>query len=148
MENIIRLPLDNAYNVRELGGYCNINKDYVKWHRFLRADDISALSKSDIDFLVQYGVNTVIDLRSEEECQKQPDALINVEGIKYYHYPFMKGNVSDATKVMTSIQDFNLGDFYVELVKDQEMVNGLLTTIANVEAGCLLFHCSAGKDRT
>ncbi|MEG0276724.1 MAG: tyrosine-protein phosphatase [Coprobacillus sp.] len=148
MENIIRLPLENAYNVRELGGYYSNTYQSTKWHRFLRADDISCLSESDIDFLLVYGVNSVVDLRSDEECQQHPDALINVEGIKYYHYSFMKGNIADATRDLTSMQDFDLGDFYVELVKDKDMVRGLLTVIADADDGCLLFHCSAGKDRT
>ena len=40
MQNIIRLPLDNAYNVRELGGYYTKDKQITQWHRFLRSDDI------------------------------------------------------------------------------------------------------------
>lgn len=50
MQNIIRLPLDNAYNVRELGGYYTKDKQITQWHRFLRSDDISQLTDQDDEF--------------------------------------------------------------------------------------------------
>ena len=59
MQNIIRLPLDNAYNVRELGGYYTKDKQITQWHRFLRSDDISQLTDQDIEFLLNYGVNKI-----------------------------------------------------------------------------------------
>lgn len=148
MENVIRLPLEQAYNIRELGGYYTKDKRITKWHRFLRGDDISHLSNNDIDFLQKYGVSAVIDLRSHFECNSHPDALKDIEGIEYYHIPFMSGDIDDVTKIMATIEHFDLGDFYVELLKDKKLVAELLTTVANAKDGCILFHCSAGKDRT
>ncbi|MBM6798134.1 tyrosine-protein phosphatase, partial [Coprobacillus cateniformis] len=148
MQNIIRLPLDNAYNVRELGGYYTKDKQITQWHRFLRSDDISQLTNQDIQFLLNYGVNSVIDLRSQSECQAHPDSLMNIEGIDYYHLPFMSGDIDDVTKIMDNLEQFDLGDFYVELLKEKELVAQLLSLITDAKEGCLLFHCSAGKDRT
>ncbi len=148
MQNIIRLPLDNAYNVRELGGYYTKDKQITQWHRFLRSDDISQLTDQDIEFLLNYGVNSVIDLRSQSECQAHPDLLMNIEGIDYYHLPFMSGDIDDVTKIMDNLEQFDLGDFYVELLKEKELVAQLLSLITDAKEGCLLFHCSAGKDRT
>ena len=56
MQPTIRLRLDKAYNVRELGGMSTREDRVTQWHRFLRADDISRLSDHDIDVLLQYGV--------------------------------------------------------------------------------------------
>ena len=55
-KNWVRLPLVFASNVRELGGYPVEEGGQTAYHRFLRADDISELSESDIQFLLRYGV--------------------------------------------------------------------------------------------
>ncbi len=135
MQNIIRLPLDNAYNVRELGGYYTKDKQITQWHRFLRSDDISQLTDQDIEFLLNYGVNSVIDLRSQSECQAHPDSLMNIEGIDYYHLPFMSGDIDDVTKIMDNLEQFDLGDFYVELLKEKELVAQLLSLITDAKRG-------------
>ena len=41
MQPTIRLRLDKAYNVRELGGMSTREDRVTQWHRFLRPDDIS-----------------------------------------------------------------------------------------------------------
>lgn len=147
MQNVIRLPLENAYNVRELGGYYTKTKELTMWHRFLRGDDISKLSSKDIEYLINYGVSCVIDLRSQEECDQAPDAIKDIEQIQYLHVPFMKGNVGDATKLV-NLENFDLGYFYVEILKDKKLITNILEVIASAKEGCILFHCSAGKDRT
>lgn len=145
MENLIRLPLDKAYNVRELGGYAT--KDIiVKWGRFLRGDDLSQLSASDIKYLKNYGVTSVLDLRSHDECRTRPDAITTSDDIAHFHVPFMVGQVDN---IMDTVKgNFNLGDFYVGLLKEFTMVKTLLRVVANAPEGCMLFHCAAGKDRT
>lgn len=60
-KNWVRLPLVFASNVRELGGYPVEEGGQTAYHRFLRADDISELSESDIQFLLRYGVTSVLD---------------------------------------------------------------------------------------
>lgn len=72
---------------------------------------------------------------------------MNIEGIDYYHLPFMSGDIDDVTKIMDNLEQFDLGDFYVELLKEKELVAQLLSLITDAKEGCL-FHCSAGKDRT
>lgn len=145
MENIIRLPLEKAYNVRELGGY--VGKHAITcWKRFLRGDDISALTPNDIAYLKAYGVTSVLDLRSNHECEHHPDAIINDEDIQYYHVPFMAGEVDN---IMNNVdKSLQIQDFYLDLLHDQSKVKKIMETIADAPKGCLLFHCAGGKDRT
>lgn len=77
-KNWVRLPLVFASNVRELGGYPVEEGGQTAYHRFLRADDISELSESDIQFLLRYGVTSVLDLRSDGEVCRKPDVLAGV----------------------------------------------------------------------
>lgn len=145
MKNIIRLPLEKAYNVRELGGYAAKN-EVTNWHRFLRGDDISSLSEHDIQYLKDYGVTSVLDLRSNQECESQPDAVLNEDGIIHYHIPFMVG---DLDNIMDQVgTGLDLKEFYLQLLKNQNKVKTIMETIANDPGGCMLFHCAGGKDRT
>lgn len=145
MENIIRLPLQNAYNVRELGGYAG-TRGITKWKRFLRGDDISALHDEDITYLSDYGVTSVLDLRSNAECKHKPDVFVNNKAISYYHIPFMVGDVDNIMDTVTA--NARLHNFYVALLKDKACVKKLMECIAQAPKGCMLFHCTGGKDRT
>lgn len=145
MKNVIRLPLENAYNVRELGGYAGKNA-VTSWNRFLRGDDISTLTQNDIIYLKTYGVTSVLDLRSNYECELHPDALLNQEGITHYHMPFMVGKVDN---IMDNVEKgIELKSFYLDLLRDQDKVKSIMSIIADAPEGCMLFHCAGGKDRT
>lgn len=143
-----RLPLEYGYNTRDLGGYCT-DKGVTQFHRFIRSSDISRLTKQDLDFLYDYGVRTVIDLRSPYERELARDASLSDSRFETVFYPFMTSDMpADATKANTeAIRNFTLGDFYIGLVKEHDLVKGLLQLIASKQSG-ILFHCSAGKDRT
>lgn len=145
MINLIRLPLQNAYNVRELGGYAT-SAGSTAWHRFLRGDDLSTLSDEDITYLKNYGVRSVIDLRSNEECKQQPDRLASEPDMTYYHIPFMVGNVDNIMDQVVS--NFKLSEFYLGLLKEETIVRRLMSCIAEAPSGTILFHCAGGKDRT
>ena len=128
MQPTIRLRLDKAYNGRELGGMSTREDRVTQWHRFLRADDISRLSDHDIDVLLQYGVNTVIDLRSQNEREAAPDALLKIASVKTIHYPMMKGNVQNDVSQYSPEElarlNRHLGHFYVEMLADKDLIFG------------------------
>ncbi len=143
--NWIRLPLIGVENCRELGGYSSEFGQQTNWHSFLRSSDMSKLTQEDIHFLKDYGVKTVIDLRGEDEIQKSKNVLADENFCKYINIPFVTELVSnmDFTK-----KDFFMGDFYVEMLKNNLALKSIFNNIAQAEEGCILFHCAAGKDRT
>lgn len=145
MDNIIRLPLEKAYNVRELGGYAAKDRS-IKWKRFLRADDISQLSNADITYLKDYGVTSILDLRSPQECRDQKDAMGENDGVAHYNISFMVGQVDNIMDTMDS--SFTLKEFYLQLLQEYDCVKSIMSVIANAPEGCMLFHCAGGKDRT
>ncbi len=143
----VRLPLENAYNVRELGGVPLAGGGQTAWRRFLRADDMDRLSQNDIDFLLDYGVCTVIDLRSASEVAEKPDKLALRPEIQYYHIPMMEQDLSPEGQLQLA-KSWELSGMYVELVKRQDTVAQIFAAIGREEDGCVLFHCAGGKDRT
>lgn len=147
-KNWVRLPLQTAHNVRELGGYPVKGGGQIAYHRFLRADDISVLSDADVEFLFQYGVRMILDLRSDAEAERAPDRLAGTDGVAYARIPFLGKDVTDATQVNLQEVELGLGTLYAGMLESKGIVKALFEAIERAPEGCVLFHCSAGKDRT
>lgn len=137
------LKLEKIYNARDLGGIKTPDGFFTKYKVFVRSDNTDELSDQDITYLKNYGIKTVIDLRSENEIKNFPDKLRNVKGIDWYNVDIKKGN--KMSRKLISDND------YIELVKytgDGNSQKKLFDLIANLKEGTVLFHCAAGKDRT
>lgn len=107
---------------------------------------MSQLTQDDIMFLKEYGVKTVIDLRSDGEVLTHGNPLAAEEFCNYFQIPLMTKQVTNIT--MSQI-DMTIGDFYVELLEQTDAVKEIFKVISEAEEeGCIVFHCQAGKDRT
>lgn len=144
-KNWVRLPLTGVLNCRELGGYSVGDFEQTAWHAFLRASDMSQLAPADIEFLKEYGVKAVIDLRSSDEIVTHPNPLKQEDFCQYHNIPLITGQVSN---IIFNEQEVGMGDFYIEMLKNPQAIQRIFETIAQVEEGCIVFHCMAGKDRT
>ncbi|HCM90026.1 MULTISPECIES: tyrosine-protein phosphatase [Vagococcus] len=142
-----RLVLDTTFNTRELGGIPLNNQQVVKWQQLLRSDDVSFLSEVDIASIKKYGINTVIDLRTEQERRETGYTLTeDKEIVKHYISLMISDNVMDITQAET---EMTLGSFYCKLLDEsKEQFKEIFEVFASDESKGVLFHCAAGKDRT
>lgn len=140
--NYVRLPLENTYNTRELGGYQTSN-GITAWKTFLRSDDLKNISQNDLQFLADYGVSTVIDLRGEQENQEGPHP--KESSFSYYNIPLASEN---AVNMELPIEEFRFEDFYTQILLDKQPELRQIFSILADEPDAVLFHCAAGKDRT
>lgn len=148
MRNYIRLPLKNAYNARDLGGYA-CSDGVTSFRRFVRADGLECLDEEDIAFLKTYGITTVIDLRSGDELALRPDAPALAEFADCINIPLIAGDGLDLSKFAAVAPDSFLTKYYLDILKEsQEALVTVIETIASAPEGGVLFHCAAGKDRT
>lgn len=141
-----RLPMQKAYNVRELGGYAARKGSITKYHEFLRTDNLTDITEEDKGFLLNYGLTAVIDLRGREETLIYPNPFREHPDVTYINLPFITDHVLDMRAVRE--EGFRPEKFYVNLVEYKEMVLQLFRFILDHADGCVLFHCQAGKDRT
>lgn len=141
----VRLPLEGAHNVRELGGYPAADGRPLCFHRFLRADSLSYLTADDAAFLQGYGLRTIIDLRGIGEAERDPD--VRIDGVSYHHIPLFDVNIADSAQ-NTELNALDAEGVYELVLTNLKAVGDCLRTIAAADEGCILFHCSAGKDRT
>ena len=151
LEDHRKIVLDGTSNTRELGGYKTEDGRSLKWGVLYRSDKLSELTDADQEYLLQLGIKRVIDFRSSEEKQNEPDQLPST--LKYIEMPIeadgairpkveaiLKGDLNEdvgAILVETNrefISDFSgvYKGFIESLIENQEPT---------------LFHCTAGKDR-
>ena len=151
-DEVRRLVLDHSFNCRELGGL-PLNEGISAYHQFLRADDIAHLSDKDLDELAAYGIKTVIDLRMPMEAQNAPDAVVHDQRFIYRHFSYMGDDFANTGGDVSRLNPetyagLRLEDIYLTLIANEEKTGQLLKLISDSEKGGILFHCSAGKDRT
>ncbi|MEG0293781.1 tyrosine-protein phosphatase [Enterococcus sp.] len=142
-----RLPLEASFNTREHGGYATANKGITNWKTFLRSDDVSLLTPEDIEFLIQYGLTTVIDLRSMEERERTDYVLAAEAAIQTIHLPLGSENGAQPSIAVTDPSK-QLGSFYIACLENSQSTIKQMIEIMAENEGITLFHCMAGKDRT
>ncbi len=145
----VRLPLDGAINVRELGGYPIPNDGQTRFHRFLRGDCLGRLSRRDERFLRDYGVSAIVDLRDPSEVHDCPDKRIG-PNVVYTNIALLDVNLADVEEVERTFYapGFSMKTMYGEMIENYEAVRDCFRFIAEAPDGCVLFHCAVGKDRT
>ena len=68
------LVWDGLLNVRDLGGHPTEDGGETKFDSVVRADSVRQLSEDGWRALVDYGMKTVVDLRTNEELEADPPA--------------------------------------------------------------------------
>lgn len=138
--------LEKAFNVRDLGGY--ITRDGRQTSDiFLRGDSFEVLSESDRKTIMDLGVKTVIDLRNSDEIERTPSVFMQAGGVEYCNIPIFP---NDDQQKMISRMDYTfiMGDLYTSLVDNGMQSLCKVFKKMAFAPGRILFHCSAGKDRT
>ena len=140
------LPLEGTANTRELGGYSTSDGFLTKTGRFLRSDKPSGFTERDRAWLMDYGLAAMIDMRTVNEAASSPDP--EWEHVAYYSFPLLDQFNSVPVKVWLESMSRPMGESYVDMLRDDGAIfAAILRTILKTE-GCILFHCTSGKDRT
>ncbi len=141
------IRFEAVFNFRDLGGYRTRGGQKIAWRRLFRSSELHHMTNHDVVQLKdEIRLRSVIDLRSSR--QLDPFSPLNEVGVEYYNVPFIeRGNDNENV-----YQDFsNMGEVYSYLVRHEEFgqrVIDALEIIAEPDNLPLVFHCSAGKDRT
>ncbi|GAB6008709.1 tyrosine-protein phosphatase [Dysgonomonas reticulitermitis] len=147
------LPMAGGYNFRDLGGFKTKEGRYTKWGKLFRADELSNLTEEDLKYLSGIPITSVIDFRAQSEVKRSPDKLPHTV---HFTYPIAitPGNLSSegiqANLLSTNI-DTQMKYMNRLLVSDPACVRAFRIFFAIVQnnlSAPLIFHCSAGKDRT
>lgn len=147
-KNIRLLRMQGAYNVRDLGGYPTRDGKQTKWRRLFRAGDLNKLTQNDLQYLQDIPLITTIDFRNSGEVNDAPDK--KPESLKEYIWlPINAGDMSDIKVTDAASIPQVMEDAYRTIIrKYQDKYKDFFRILAVEENAPILFHCSAGKDRT
>ncbi|SFB43446.1 protein-tyrosine phosphatase [Rhizobium sp. NFR07] len=142
------IALDGAHNVRDLGGYRTRDGGLTRWHSIFRGDALHALSEADMAVLRDHDLSTVIDLRNAAEIASEANPFDGHAQVHYINTSVFSA-LAPVEMMAADYAAFDMGDRYCQaLDKCQASIAEVLGTIAAAPEGAVLFHCSAGKDRT
>jgi protein-tyrosine phosphatase len=148
-----RIGIDGTLNFRELGGYQAADGRVIRSGRVFRSDHLNAVSDAGVAEMERLGIRTVIDLRFAGERERQPSrvprgvvtVLADASGMEAADY-------ADRLRQFGAGQTYSADDAAADyrLMADSgaNLVIETLTALAQSERQPLLFHCTAGKDRT
>lgn len=142
MEYSRHIHLDNVQNCRDLGGYPIQGGGITKFGRLLRCGVPKKMTQSDIQFLKQYGIKNVFDLRGDLESVAIPSGLESDSFFNYNQISLLEVNPAEPNV------DVPMQEIYLSTVRDcKENVGLLFKKLAKLTEPAL-FHCFLGKDRT
>ncbi|MCR4562243.1 MAG: tyrosine-protein phosphatase [Bacilli bacterium] len=157
----------NIRNARQLGGYQMTDSRFIKKNLLLRTGHLHNIDEEDRQILKHtYHLQYILDLRNSLEVAATPD--LEVPGATIIFNPAFRvenANRSGADAIAVglphpdnrSLEEFYLSisptfteDLYIKLLEDDDFHISLRKTfdILLKAEGAVLFHCSAGKDRT
>lgn len=149
------LNLDQIINFRDLGGIPTKNGRTVKWETIYRCGDMGNPSSRDFQFIDDANLASIIDFRKDYEIARSKDTFPSDKGTQHYHVEIGKAvSKNNPTTLMTLMRDENataeLADSVFNLYYKHYDISDykpFFDVLLNSE-GTVLYHCSAGKDRT
>lgn len=153
MADAHRLDLQGAYNFRDVGGYRTTNGKTLKRGMIYRSEALAQLTDRDYEQLAALRIKVLCDFRGEDEIQRAPTRWRGSE-VEKFPQPIAAGQSS--SPLMAKLVQ---GASAAEL---KALMSALYGQFATTNAGAyrnlirrireggvpVLYHCTAGKDRT
>lgn len=147
------LQVKGGYNFRDLGGIKTKDGRIIRKNLLFRTDELSNLEPEDLDLLAGLNIQTVIDFRTDQERAKSVDRLpttckqeiqlnIVAANMDAFVEEIKAGNTDFKKLLLNFYQDLVLGD---NAIKEYSRFFEILQNTDNLS---IIYHCTAGKDRT
>lgn len=150
MKDDRKINIKNIFNIRDLGGLKNKDNKIIKDKLIIRSSALDKLDDEDISALKDdYNLKKIIDLRLTDEVERKKDA--DIVGVEYLNLSILPKKTPGISRGEKVDKIPSLKETYKSFVLDkfcEETFSKALNIIINNRNGSILYHCSAGKDRT
>lgn len=151
------LHIASIANLRDIGGYRTTDGRWVKMGLLYRSDQLDRVGDTDLAALERLGLRLVVDLRTASERASEPDRL--PKGSR----PLILDVAADSNgslggdmrKAMAAIMAGKGAELltaanrdFVTLGSARRAYAAMLGQLAAPQTAPMLYHCTAGKDRT
>ena len=143
--------LVGASNFRDLGGYTGHDGRKVRWRTIFRSDHLGALTAEDLAALGELGLTRVCDFRGTHERAVLPCAIPGVQVHSLAIEPTVVQSLEELLRNdrLTPEEAVRvMEDTYRNFVCRNADRFAELFRLLLQDARPLVFHCTAGKDRT
>lgn len=149
------IPLEGGRNFRDLGGYQTMDGRTVKSGKLFRSGVLHHMTAADYDKVEEFGIKTVVDFRATEERASEPTNWgAGDVNMMTWDYSMDFGQDTDILAEFANPQldaagaEALMADMYRGMAEEQKLhYAGMFATLSSSDEP-LLFHCTAGKDRT
>jgi protein tyrosine/serine phosphatase len=136
--------LDGAPVFRDLGGYRTEDGREVRRGRVYRSCALVELTEADVRVLRdRMNLRTVIDLRDKTEISQNGLGPLGKSSIRYYHV-----SVIDLPLDNSNVRSGLVGRYRQIAEVGAARIVRVMHILANPNSHPVVFHCTAGKDRT
>jgi protein-tyrosine phosphatase len=155
-----RIPFDGPGNLRDLGGYQTTDGRTVRWGALYRSDHLGRLSARDLRHFRRLELAVLIDFRTNAERADAPNRLPRHHGIRVVELPLFDNDAASVTgaafRERIARGDIAGIDAAALLIDaNQRLVTEFtpayrqfIAEVLAARGAPVLFHCTAGKDRT
>jgi protein-tyrosine phosphatase len=149
--SVREVKLQGAVNFRDIGGYKTKDGKTVKLGLLYRSAALNTLTDADIAKIAALHIKYDFDFRGPYEVKTAPDKI--PAGTTRISLPAGSENIGDSNYMKNMSRymksDSFLISFYTVLTPFKERYAPLFDSLlANKSTQPMLFHCTAGKDRT
>ena len=157
------LDLRGIHNGRDLGGMPGADGRTIRPGRLIRTDALADATHADLRRLQSVPVKWVVDLRTDTEASHAPDPMKWLPDARHEHLSVLSAsamgitddeNIDGLVEHFSDYHDDAAGqsiEFYPSMLLSEAAVAGwrrFFDLLLATEEGAVLWHCSAGKDRT
>lgn len=157
--------LEGAPNFRDLGGLPTADGRHIRPGRLLRCGHLEYITEADSKKLLEdYGLRTVVDLRTENEMHRHPDTVL--PGVTYLRCPIFEQKAEGVTRETVVVNDpvasavamaskmegrafARMKELYGVFFQEEGIrhYQEFFRILLEQEEGAVLWHCTMGKDR-
>ena len=145
--------IEGGYNIRDLGGYQTPDGGTIRWGKIYRAGILTHITDVGLEQTKELQVRTICDFRATDESEAAPDRWYDIDKLNNYAFPVGAGR-PDKFGWMTEA-DLTEGDghhLYKSnrnyVTKYADRFRDFFQVLLDETNYPVLFHCTAGKDRT
>lgn len=147
-----QVSLSGASNFRDLGGYQGLDGRRLQWGKLYRSAHLAHLTQDDLQQLQKLGINRSADFRGEDESNNyayawpriarnalvvEPTVIQRAHSLMEQGHHMSAGDTQelmhDTYRSFVNVYGYRFAQFFTLLQRSDEP---------------LVFHCTAGKDRT
>ncbi len=148
------VPLEGGSNFRDLGGYATTDGRRVRRGLVFRSAHLGGLTDADRTMLRALAVRTIVDFRGVPEAAETPHAI---DGVGATVVPAaipagvgerIREAMADGSASPARVAGFMVEHYRTYPGRAAPAFRTLFATLGDGERRPLVFHCTAGKDRT